>query len=222
MNMSKGAIVAATLLAATGAANAGKLAYTDIAEGLERQIVMVDGVAVEVLSQPRGTAYEDGGTGGVGVYGGGADTEVGLADYLQFSFDSAVNLTRLDINKLFSSAASSDSINEGITVTTDNGTYTFVAHDTSANSVIALPDIGGDIINLSSPDDSGSGRWKFRGDALFGGPITFLRIEPDVPGIFPSVSSDFTFMGLNFNPVPTPGSMALLGLGGIATLRRRR
>ncbi|MEZ6318730.1 MAG: hypothetical protein R3B49_08255 [Phycisphaerales bacterium] len=226
MTIRKSAIAASALLAAVGSANAGKLVYTDLEEHLQNQTVTLDGVDILVQARPRGIAFEDGGTGGAGVFGGGADTEVGLADYLQFTFSEAVDLRRLDINKLFSEASSHEGISEGIVITTDYGSYTFVASDVAEKTVLDLPDFSGNVINISAADDSGSGRWKFQGEPLFGGAITFLRLSP-LPGnsVVPSLASDFTFMALNFTPireVPTPGSAALIGLGGLVAARRRR
>lgn len=224
MRTTTGAIVAATLLAAAGSANAGKLLYSDLAEGPESQFITIDGVQIGVRSQPRGTAYEPG-NGGIGVDGGAADEEIGGLDYIQFNFSEAVDLRRIEVNKLYSSASDTDFINEGITFTTDYGSFTFVTSDVDEGTVLDLPDFGGEVINLSSPDNSGSGRWKFRGDSLFGGPITFLRIQADsYPSALPQYASDFSFWSLNLgsNPVPTPGAAALLALGGLTTLRRRR
>lgn len=58
----------------------------------------------------------------------------------------------------------------------------------------------------------------------FGQPVTTLSVQKDII-LFAdddAVATTLSFVNQSFTQVPEPGSLALLGLGGLAMLRRRR
>ncbi|GJM20067.1 MAG: hypothetical protein DHS20C14_22800 [Phycisphaeraceae bacterium] len=216
MRISTSAMVTVALLATASSAQAGKFVATDFAEGLENQAIVKHGVTIGLNSDPRGIAYEDGGAGGLGVYGGGADSEVGSVDKLTFFFSDPVNMHRLEIGKLFAEGVNGDIIDENIRITTDNGSWVVTAADVVAGTVFANQDFGGNLVSVD-----GAGTWRLGGTSLFGGPITFMSLEPETEGLFPYYA-DFTFLSGSFTPVPAPGTAALAGVGCLMCARRRR
>lgn len=225
MRTSTTAIAALALLSTVGTAQAATTFIgTDFAQGPENQTIIVDGVGVTLNADPRGVAYQGDGSQGIGVFGGGSDSQIGSVDEFNFAFDTPVYVHELQIGLLHALGEDGDIVDEGLRITTDTGSWIVRAVDAVDGTVFANQDFGGSLIregggsylltSLDGDDEGGDG-------SLFGGPITMLSLDPVDEGIFPFFS-DFTFKGMTITPVPAPGTAALAGLGGLAIARRRR
>ena len=71
--------------------------------------------------------------------------------------------------------------------------------------------------------DSVSGAYTFDGTSVLGNPNIAFYLSNNVAltGLEVQRSTSFSTFSL-YAPIPTPGSLALLGLGGLAAVRRRR
>ncbi|MEQ8770426.1 MAG: PEP-CTERM sorting domain-containing protein [Phycisphaerales bacterium] len=224
MRTSIGAITALALLATAGAAQAGPIVGTDFTEGSENQTILVDGVNVTLNADPRGVAYQGDGSQGIGVFGGGGDSMIGGVDEFNFAFDVPVFINELQLGMLHALGEDGDIVDEGVKITTDNGSWIVRAFTAPNGTELANQDFGGSIIregggsylltSLNGAEDEGEG-------FLFGGPTTSLRLDPVDSGSWPFFT-EFTFKGMTITPVPAPGAAAVLGFGGLAVARRRR
>jgi len=95
----------------------------------------------------------------------------------------------------------------------------FIRFNGQLSNVIFHNNSGDDTFN----GNSGSFSMNFFGNhGAFPGTITFLRNAPNAATNFFNASFAGMPTGVNAQIVPTPGALALLGLGGLAAARRRR
>ncbi len=221
MRTSIGAIAALALLSTAGTAQAGSFVGTDFAEGAENQTIIVDGIGVTLNADPRGVAYQGDGSQGIGVFGGGGDSMIGSVDEFNFAFDTPVYIHELQLGMLHALGEDGDIIDEGVKITTDNGSWIVRAFSAPNGTVLGGQDFGGSLIREGGAsylltslngEDEGNG-------SLFGGLTTTLRLDPVDAGTWPFFT-EFTFKGMTITPAP--GTAALIGLGGLTVARRRR
>ena len=215
-------VMAAMIPSFTSTANAGILKWNDLQPGKEGQSLEVGGITVGLQSEPHGVVLDP--HGGAGAQGGGEDNEIGSADYWTFYFSEPVYIEKLKIGRLYTDQGPFDIINEGIQIISDNGTYEWYAVPDADGTIIDAPELGDDnaVVKVRSNGVDGEGQFNFLGDELFGGPVTQLTLIGSPQDIFPITGGGFLFFGMKFTPVPTPGTAALLGMGGLAVTRRRR
>ena len=147
------AIGAIALLATAGTAQAGSFIGTDFEEGRENQTITVDGIDVHLNADPRGVAYIDDGTEGIGVFGGGGDAQIGSVDEFNFAFSQPVIVHKLVIGQLFGAYVTDDIWDETVAITTDHGTWEVSAADVVSGTVFTDQDFGGDLVY------EGNGSW---------------------------------------------------------------
>lgn len=196
-------------------ASAGVLTYTDLGEGLSSQVVDFGGVPTTVTTAYGATKLKTvNGVTGMGISGGTVDGEIDNCESMTFSFDSNVSVDELTISFLYNDHEFGDHPAEVARIVTDD----FVGTLTVTGPTTAVWTGGGTVTNVSVATEAGGGAWTLSGD-LFGDDISFLRLESGNPG-HKGKYADFSFVSMS--GVPTPGTAALLGLGGALCVRRRR
>jgi hypothetical protein len=202
------------LLTACGAASAGTIDQAGLALGVEHQFITVDGIGVEVCASPDGLARKG---FGVGNARGSVNGEVDGDEYLAFTFSAPVFITGIELGHLFATGNAGDGVNEGASVWTDAGEASFVVTSGTTGSWTGP----GGVSNLSPGLNGSSGRWAITGDSIFAAPVTQVVLRAGNGGELASLG-DFSFVSMSFRAVPTPGALALLGLGGLIAGKRRR
>lgn len=202
-------------LGAVGASHAGVIMHTDLPNGQMSVNLVVDGVGVNVVADPRAFQSKTvAGVSGTGIGGGSVSGEIDNSEYILFTFDTPQVITYLEIAHLYAAGNYGDTVNESAMFVADGVEYTLGVTGALTASWSGL----GSVANLSPGIQNHGGQWAVSGADLFGGPITTLKLISNQAG--PSPKADFSFRKVEF--VPTPGSLALAGLSGVCLLRRRR
>lgn len=212
-----GAVAALTTGSFVSGANAGVITQLDLAEGVTNQNVMLGDVATTVTAQNGFTQRKTvNGITGMGVSRGSVAGEIDGHESLTFDFAEAIFVDELVISFLYDNGQFGDHPAEVARFITDALDATLqVTGPTTANWTGF-----GTVENVSVATEQGGGAWRLSGEDIFGGPITSLTLLSGNPGDRGHLA-DFSFVSLS-GAVPTPGTAALMGLGGLALARRRR
>lgn len=157
-----------------------------------------------------------GGVTGVGVSGGSVDGEIDNDEYILFSFSSPVYVTSLSLAHLYTAGHYGDLVNEIARVETNLGSFDLEAASAYAGLWSGL----GTVINDSAAIEGHGGAWTVFGDDIFGGPITWLRLQSGNPGGSPK--GDYGFVAMSVALVPGPAAFPLLLTLALIGGRRRR
>jgi hypothetical protein len=184
----------------------------------QQQVSLDKGMDVDVGASHRNfRAKTVNGVTGVGIRGGAVSGEIDGTESITFTFDTAVNVTELQISFLYDNGQFGDSPAEAALIATNVGENVLqVTGPTSASWTGA-----GTVTNASVATEAGGGHWILAGNDIFGGAITSLTLSSGNPG-HAGRFGDYAFVSLNAVPVPAPAGVGLAaGLGLVATRRRR-
>lgn len=197
-------------------ADAGVIDYLDLTEGVSSQTLFVDGIQVDVSTWPRDMQLKTvNGVTGMGVERGAVSGEIDGWEFMEFEFHEAVVINCLEVAFLYDEGEFGDKWAEIARVLTDISDDTL----TVTSDTTAVWTNSGTVINLSIANESGGGHWRIEGDDIFGGAVTKVKLKSGNPG-HKAKYADFAFVKMGV--VPTPGTTALLGVGALAAVRRRR
>jgi len=160
-----------------------------------------------------------GGAAMTGISGGHVSGEIDATESMRFVFGDAMRVSSLELGALFVDGQHGDRVNERAFVTV-NDAMTFELALTSEKT--ASWDGLGSVVNLSHGVEGHAGIFAVKGDDIFGVGVTSMELwapQEDAPG---SRGSDYGFVSMTTAPVPTPGAVALMGLGGLLVVKRRR
>jgi hypothetical protein len=194
------------------------LDQSEIDEGQEWQTKYVGNVEVCIQAAPRVTKRKTtNGTTGIGIKNGSVNGEIDGSEFLEFKFSEDLIITRLEIGLLYDNGQFGDHPAEAALVLSDRGSNILqVTGHTTATWTGS-----GSVSNASIATERGGGRWVIEGDDILGGATSFLRLQSGNPGVG-GFNGDFVFVSMCTRPIPAPGAMALLGLGGALVAKRRR
>ncbi|GJM18233.1 MAG: hypothetical protein DHS20C14_04460 [Phycisphaeraceae bacterium] len=203
-------------IAFASSANAGVISQADLAE-VSNQVIDVDGVSTTVSSTPKRLQRKTvNGVTGMGIKGGNVNGEIDKYESMNFSFDAPVVVDGLTIAFLYDDGQFGDQPAEIARVVVDGDAYTLSVTGPTTAVWAGL----GLVENISIATEAGGGAWRVSGDDIFGGAISSLTLESGNPGR-KAKYADFSFVSLS-TAVPAPGTAAMLGLGGLVAVRRRR
>jgi hypothetical protein len=223
MTMRQTAVASLVLTAAAFAASAApvesfSLGQHEISTGVNSMLIGKGVMDVLATTSVRDFARKTvNGVTGVGVRGGSVSGEIDREEVVSFYFDGPVAVSELQISFLYDNGQFGDNPAEKALISTDLGDFylSVVGPDTAAWTGSGTSE------NLSLATEAGGGHWRLSGENIFGGAITELHLSSGNPGKGGRFG-DFSFVSLNAGLVPTPGAVALLGLGGLTAAKRRR
>ena len=209
-----GAIGAAV---AAPSALAGILHHSDLAL-VSNQVVDFDGVQTTVTSTPNPLQRKTvNGVTAIGINKGNVSGEIDGNEKMKFAFDQGMIIDEITIAFLFDDGQFGDQPAEVARISTDQLTGILSVTGPTTATWTA----NGTVQNLSVATERGAGVWRVFGEDLFGGAITTLELSSGNPGN-KARHGDFSFVSLGGTVIPAPGSVALLGMGGLLAARRRR
>ena len=216
--VSVAALAAAAFAATAAPISSFSLAQNEITTGVSSMLVGKGAMDITATTSVRDFARKTvNGVTGIGVRGGSVSGEIDQEETVSFYFTEAVAVSNLQLSFLYNQGEFGDDPAERAMISTNLGDFVLaVTGPTSASWSGA-----GSVQNLSIATEAGGGHWSLSGDNIFGGAVTELHLRSGNPGQSGRFG-DFSFVSLEAGLVPTPGAMALLGLGGLTAAKRRR
>jgi hypothetical protein len=203
--------------AMVSSAHAGMITESDLTLGQTSVNFTRDGVDITVTAVGGAFAQQSfQGVTGIGV-GGGTFPEVDGAEELVIEFSVPVVITGIEFAHLYHLGAFGENNDESVVLELNDGAATEEFQPT-ASTAATWTGLGA-VTNLDPSASNGGAWWSVDGADIFGVMVSKIRLTPGAPGP-QGDDDDFSFVGLSF--VPTPGTLAIGGLAGVAFVRRRR